>query len=111
MYESYLEVFEFVEEPRVTDCLIRLTQPPYDGVVVTLGKQFRFTMLQETKAGVEFHYDVIGVPEEFDETLINEDLQLLLGNILVAILELRYSKTDVNLPEGETGFFSLQVKQ
>lgn len=110
MYESFLETFEFVEDTEVKDCVVRLLTDPYKGVVVTLGPSFKFLAMNEQQVGLEFEHSVVGVPEGFDEQLVNGEFRQHLGNLLFAILELRCSHTDVMIPDDKTGYFTLGVK-
>jgi hypothetical protein len=82
MYEQYFDQFSYVDV-NSPFCVIRLNDP-FAGVEVLLAKTFEVTPDNQIK----FDYDVTGVPEDFDKSLLATlEFTDLVKNAFMAILE------------------------
>jgi hypothetical protein len=93
MYEQYFECFTYVQKDGHDECAIKLTVPPFDGVVLVLGTRLQIIETGISEESIRFDYVIEEVPPSCKADLkANKELENLLGAILLGILEHHCSK-------------------
>jgi len=117
MYEQYFNTFRYVQHDDYPDtCAIKLIVPPFEGVVVIVGRKFGIVNPNTDQEALQFDYEIMDKPEglHIDEKEIHQ----LLGAILLAILERKFTEdglaaqtTETTQDDGQVNYNSVEFNE